>query len=62
MHTDSASGTLMESFEGGLNKWMTQEEFLLTEKRFESAHEFVELVDKGVTYHERDFTYDESEY
>ena len=62
MHTGNASGELMEKFEGGYNKWMTQDEFLLTDKRFESAHEFVELVDKGVTYHERDFVYDDSEY
>jgi len=62
MHTDKISGTLMERFEGGINKWMTQEEFMQTEKRFESAHEFVELIDKGITYHERDFIYDDSEY
>jgi ADP-ribose pyrophosphatase YjhB (NUDIX family) len=62
MHTDNASGELVERFEGGYNKWMTQEEFMLMDKRFESAHEFVELVDKGVTYHERDFIYDDSEY
>ena len=62
MHTGVVSGELMERFEGGYNKWMTQDEFLKTEKRFESAHEFVELVDKGVAYHERDFIYDDSEY
>jgi ADP-ribose pyrophosphatase YjhB (NUDIX family) len=62
MHSDNVTGTLVEQFEGGFNKWMTQEEFLKTDKRFESAHEFVELVDKGVTYFERDFTYDDSEY
>lgn len=62
MHTDNASGELIERFEGGYNKWMTQDEFLENEKRFESAYEFVELIDQGVTYHERDFTYDESEY
>lgn len=62
MHTDHAVGELTERFEGGLNKWMTQEEFLTTDKRFESAHEFVELMDKGVTYHERDFTYTAEEY
>lgn len=62
MHTDDYSGTLMEKFEGGHNKWMTQEEFLQTEQRFESAHEFVELLDIGVTYHERDFVYSDAEY
>lgn len=62
MHTDDVSGDLMVDYEGGHNAWMTQEEFLRTDKRFESAHEFVELVDKGVTYHERDFTYTAEEY
>lgn len=62
MHTDTVHGELVERFEGGYNKWMTQEEFLQTEKRFESAHEFVELIDKGVSFHERDFTYAREEY
>lgn len=62
MHTENASGELMERFEGGYNKWMTQEEFLQMDKRFESAYEFVDLIDKGVTYHERDFTYSKDEY
>lgn len=62
MHTDHTDGELMERFEGGYNKWMTQEEFLQTDKRFESAHEFVELIDQGASYHERDFTYTREEY
>lgn len=62
MHTDKISGELVKQFEGGYNKWMTQEEFMQTDKRFESAHEFVELLDKGVTYHEREFVYAEDEY
>lgn len=62
MYTNNASGELVERFEGGYNKWMTQDEFLKLDKRFESAHQFVELMDQGVTYFERDFTYDETEY
>lgn len=62
MYTDKVSGELMERFEGGLNRWMTQEEFLKQEKYFDSAYEFVELIDKGVTYHERDFVYGDDEY
>lgn len=62
MHTDIFSGKLVERYEGGYNKWMTQDEFLEADKRFESAHEFVELLDKGATYHERDFIYADDEY
>ncbi|MBC7746421.1 NUDIX hydrolase [Pedobacter sp.] len=62
MHTNVTSGDLIERFEGGFNQWMTQEEFMLTDKRFESAYEFVELIDKGVTYHEREFIYADDEY
>lgn len=62
MYTDKVSGELVERFEGGYNKWMTQDELLQQEKRFESAHEFVELIDKGVTYHDRAFTYTDDEY
>jgi ADP-ribose pyrophosphatase YjhB (NUDIX family) len=62
MYTDKFSGELVERFEGGLNRWMTQDEFMKTDQRFESAHEFVELLDKGVVYHERDFVYGDDEY
>ncbi|MFI5212352.1 MAG: NUDIX domain-containing protein [Candidatus Saccharimonadales bacterium] len=55
-------GELMERFEGGYNKWMTSEEFHQQEKRFESVDEFLELLDKGETFVERKFYYDESEY
>lgn len=62
MHCDRVDGQLRERYEGGYNKWMTQDEFLATDKRFESAYEFVDLIDKGVNYHERDFTYAANEY
>lgn len=56
------SGTLMEKFEGGVNRWMTHEEFTTMPKRFKSVDEFLELFDKGETFAEREFYYDESEY
>ncbi len=56
------SGELIESFEGGHNRWMTQAEFHQQEKRFESVDEFMDLMDRGVTFAEREFYYDESEY
>ncbi len=56
------SGDLVESFEGGINKWMTHEEFKKQPKRFTSVDEFLELIDSGERFAEREFFYDESEY
>lgn len=56
------SGELIESFEGGVNRWMTVEEFHAQPKRFTSVDEFVALMDAGETFAEREFYYDESEY
>lgn len=56
------SGDLIEKFEGGYNRWMTQAEFHQQEKRFESVDEFMDLMDQGVTFAEREFHYDASEY
>lgn len=56
------SGEPVEEFEGGRNRWMTQTEFHQQEKRFESVDEFMDLMDQGVTFAEREFYYDESEY
>lgn len=56
------SGELQEVFEGGVNRWMTHEEFTTMPKRFKSVDEFLELIDKGETFAEREFYYDESEY
>jgi ADP-ribose pyrophosphatase YjhB (NUDIX family) len=55
-------GQLIEKFEGGVNKWMTHEEFTTKEKRFTSVDEFLVLIDKGETFVEREFFYDETEY
>jgi ADP-ribose pyrophosphatase YjhB (NUDIX family)/predicted transcriptional regulator len=56
------SGDLIEEFEGGINRWMTVEEFHKVPKRFKSVDEFMELMDTGVPFAEREFYYDESEY
>lgn len=56
------SGELIEKFEGGYNRWMTQAEFHKQEKRFESVDEFMDLMDQGVSFAEREFYYDKSEY
>lgn len=56
------SGRLVERFEGGCNYWMTQAEFHTKDKRFESVDEFMCLMDDGVTFAEREFYYDKSEY
>jgi len=56
------AGRLTERFEGGFNRWMTREEFHQQDKRFESVDEFMDLMDTGETFAEREFYYDESEY
>ena len=62
MHSATTSGELADEFEGGLNRWMTQEEFMQQDKTFESARDFIGLVDKGVSYHAQEYTYDDDEY
>lgn len=62
MHAASHSGDLIIDFEGGHNEWLTQEEFAAKEKVFESAKDFISLVDNNVPYHAQDYHYDESEY
>lgn len=56
------SGELIEEFEGGVNKWMTVEEFHKKPKRFTSVDEFMDLMEKGEPFAEREFYYEESEY
>ncbi len=62
MYTNNATGTLMKEFEGGKNQWMTQEEFSQQDKTFESARDFIDLVDKNIPYHAQEYTYDDTEY
>lgn len=55
-------GELVEVFEGGVNKWMTHEEFERQPKRFKSVDDFKALLDAGETHAEHEFHYDSSEY
>lgn len=56
------SGKLTERFEGGVNRWMTQDEFSRQPKRFTSVDDMTAAADAGVPFLEREFYYDESEY
>jgi ADP-ribose pyrophosphatase YjhB (NUDIX family) len=62
VHANKYRGELNESFEGGVNKWMTEEEFHLQPKCFTSVDDFTALMDKGEHFVERKFYYDKSEY
>lgn len=55
-------GEFIEEFEGGINRWMTHEEFRTMPKRFTSVDEFLDLIDRGEPFAEREFYYDESDY
>jgi 8-oxo-dGTP pyrophosphatase MutT (NUDIX family) len=56
------SGELIEEFEGGINRWMTNEEFHQQPKRFDSVDDFIDLIDSGIGFTEKEFYYDETEY
>lgn len=62
MYSNSCSGEMADDFEGGHNQWMTQEEFMQQEKTFESARDFIDLVDQNIPYHAQEYTYDDAEY
>lgn len=62
MHADTFEGELIADYEGGHNEWLTQEEFVAKDKIFESARDFIDLIDRGVTYHAQEYFYEESEY
>lgn len=62
MHSDNAHGEFMEDFEGGHNEWLTQEELIAKDKVFESAYEFINLIDAGTPYHAQEYTYSDDEY
>lgn len=62
MEATEYSGELVEHYEGGINRWLTQEQLKAQEKRFESAYEFIELIDNGVSHIEKDYFYDDTEY
>lgn len=62
VYANSYRGELVECFEGGVNRWMTHEEFAKQPKRFTSVDDFKDLMDRGEVIAEREFFYDESEY
>ncbi len=62
VYANSYSGELQEEFEGGVNRWMTHDEFQRCDKRFKSVDDFKDLIDAGQTFAEREFYYNESEY
>lgn len=62
MYADKYEGELIVDYEGGHNEWLTQEEFMAKEKTFESARDFIDLIDKNVPYHAQEYVYDDSEY
>ena len=55
-------GELVDKFEGGVNKWMTIEEFHRQDKRFTSVDDFTQLMEDGETFAEREYYYDKAEY
>lgn len=62
MYTNEATGELVADFEGGHNEWLTQEEFIAKDKTFESARDFIKLVDNNVPYHSGVYEYADNEY
>jgi ADP-ribose pyrophosphatase YjhB (NUDIX family)/predicted transcriptional regulator len=62
VHATEFDGELVTEFEGGVNKWMTMDEFHQQPKWFSSVDEFTKLMEDGVDFAEREFYYDESEY
>lgn len=55
-------GDLIEVFEGGINQWMTLEDFKSQPKRFTSVDEFFDLMEVGESFVEREAYYDKSDY
>ncbi len=62
MFATTYSGTLIERYEGGYNKWMTQAELMSQEKYFESAYKFIEMAESGQPYIQQDYYYTKDEY
>lgn len=62
MYASKYSGELIVDFEGGHNEWLTQDEFIAKDKTFESARDFINLIDTQATYHAQEYTYDDTEY
>ena len=62
MHATEHEGELIVDYEGGHNEWLTQEELVAKEKVFQSARDFVTLMDNNTHYHAEEYHYDATEY
>lgn len=62
MYCSDASGELVVDFEGGHNEWLTHEAFAFKEKVFESAIDFMAMIEAGEAYRSQEYKYDSSEY
>jgi ADP-ribose pyrophosphatase YjhB (NUDIX family) len=63
VHATKPKGTLKTKFEGGLNQWMTDEEFKSKDKYFESALQATSLaIAPGMQFVEKKHVYDEEDY
>lgn len=62
VYANEYRGELIEVFEGGINRWMTEEEFHEQPKQFSSVDDFQQLMDNGERFAEREFYYDGAEY
>lgn len=62
MYANEYSGELIGEFEGGVNRWMSEDEFHKQPKQFSSVDDFQQLIDNGERFAEREFYYDGSEY
>lgn len=62
VYANKYTGEMIEEFEGGVNRWMTESEFHKQPKQFASVDDFQQLIDTGERFAERDFYYDTTEY
>jgi len=62
MEASSYKGILVEKFEGGINAWLTPDEFKSKDKSFETSNDFMNLLGKNNPYINREFFYSDSDY
>lgn len=63
VHATNPKGTLKVEFDGGLNQWMTDEEFKAKDKYFESALQATSLATKpGLQFVEKKHIYEDDDY
>lgn len=56
------SGTLIDSFEGGVNRWMTMDELNAQPKKFSNIATVTEMLESGEHFVEKEFYYEPAEY